>query len=84
MTEADRALESSRTVPRIVLAMGADRVEAVADAKHASSVLNQYDYVVVKEVIPQPRVRGATYVDVTWIKECLIAGRLFPPPEWED
>ncbi|KAL5532573.1 hypothetical protein ACEPAF_4347 [Sanghuangporus sanghuang] len=82
MTDADRALEASRTVPRIILTMGADRVEAVADAKHASQALNQYDYVVVKEGIPQPRVRGATYVDVTWIKECLIAGRLFPPTEW--
>ncbi|KAL5511089.1 hypothetical protein ACEPAH_4304 [Sanghuangporus vaninii] len=82
MTDADRALEASRTVPRIILTMGADRVEAVADAKHASQALNQYDYVVVKEGISQPRVRGATYVDVTWIKECLIAGRLFPPTEW--
>ncbi|KAL5489753.1 hypothetical protein ACEPAI_4585 [Sanghuangporus weigelae] len=83
MTDADRALEASRTVPRIILAMGTDRVEAVADAKHASQALNQYDYVVVKESMPHPCVRSATYVDVTWIKECLIAGRLFPPTEWE-
>ncbi|KAL5529763.1 hypothetical protein ACEPAG_5748 [Sanghuangporus baumii] len=82
MTDADRALEASRTVPRIILAMGADCVEAAVSAKHASQSLDQYDYVVVKESIPQPRVRGATYVDVTWIKECLIAGRLFPPTEW--
>ncbi|KAH8116815.1 hypothetical protein DFH11DRAFT_1852350 [Phellopilus nigrolimitatus] len=82
-TAADRSLEASRTVPRIIVCMGAARVEAVADVKHASKKdLTQYDYVVVKEALPSPLVQDATYVDVTWIKECLIAGRLLPLPEW--
>ncbi|KAI5116342.1 hypothetical protein M0805_009178, partial [Coniferiporia weirii] len=85
VTSADRAMESSRTVPRIVLSMGAASVEAVADIKHASERdLTRYDYIVGKKELLQPFVRNATYVDVGWIKECLIAGRLFPVPPWRE
>ena len=62
--------------------MGAERVEAVADPKHASSSqdLSKYDYVVVKE---QHEVRtvgkGAKKcVPFSWVKECLVAGRFLP------
>ena len=70
--------------------MGASRVEAVSSAKHAlhSPDLSRYTYVVVKEEAVPPCLPGvggkeAVYVDVNWIKECLIAGRLLPIPEWE-
>lgn len=60
--------------------MGATRVEAVADIKHASNRdPTHYDYVVVKE-LPDKPLRDVAYVDVTWIKECLIAGRPLPLP----
>ena len=82
--DTDRAMEASRTVPLIILAMGADRVESVSDPKYASELdLTKYDYVVVKDAPPQPLAADVSFVDVTWIKECLIAGRLLDMPQWD-
>ncbi|EGN93269.1 hypothetical protein SERLA73DRAFT_189814 [Serpula lacrymans var. lacrymans S7.3] len=79
-SDAERAKEASRTVPYIILAMGADRVEAVSDIKYASkSDLASFDYVVVKdngEAGVSLRQDGVKLVHLSWVKDCLIAGRL--------
>ncbi|OCH92215.1 hypothetical protein OBBRIDRAFT_727222 [Obba rivulosa] len=78
----DIVRESGGMVPKIILCMGASRVEAVADARHATHPdLNKYDYVIVKEQSEVYRVsstKGANCVHFGWVKDCLIAGRLLP------
>ena len=57
--------------------MGAERVEAVVDADHASDrSLDNYDYIVTD----RPDESDPRYVNVDWIKQCLIAGRLLEMP----
>ncbi|KAF7969897.1 hypothetical protein HWV62_25631 [Athelia sp. TMB] len=80
--------ESSRAVPRIILAMGANRVEAVTEAKYASDpTFKAFDYVVAKDItecvpgLPKPNV--TKLVHVQWVKESLIMGRFLPLPKWE-
>lgn len=68
-------------VPHIILGMGAARVEVVADKGHASGSLSDYDYVVVRNANPIKR-KNVTCVDVTWIKNCLISGKLLPLPQF--
>jgi hypothetical protein len=65
-------------VPRIILAMGAARLEAVSDAKYSSMDLPQYDYLIVKEGEGMALRKDAACADVAWVKGCLIAGRLLP------
>lgn len=66
-------------VPRIILAMGASSVEAVTDVRHASKRAEEYDYVVVKDGKVDKPVSGlANLVLFSWIKECLVAGRMIP------
>lgn len=74
--------EASRSVPRIALAMGARRVEAVCESKYASADLSQFDYVIVKEENEVEKFvkHGVTCVHVPWMKECLIASQLLPLP----
>ncbi|KAG6837300.1 hypothetical protein H0H93_011902 [Arthromyces matolae] len=73
-------------ITRIILAMGAERVEAVSGLRHASRPLHEFDYVVVKddqnisELDTGPHCRTMTW---TWLKECLIASRFFSEPENE-
>lgn len=68
-------------VPRIVLAMGAARVEAVPDTKYASSAdLSSFDFVIVKEQSDATRTRTHC-MNLQWVKDCLIAGRLLPYPD---
>lgn len=70
-------------MPRIIAAMGAN-VEAVADIRYATHAreLEQYDYIVRKDPSSlTDSEEGFPVVDVTWIKECLIAGRLLPIPD---
>ncbi|KAI0273722.1 hypothetical protein BC834DRAFT_224345 [Gloeopeniophorella convolvens] len=74
----DEKSEGGRFVPRIILSMGAARVETVPDAKHASG--KKFDYVIVKDLHERPADIAGTYVSMEWVKDCLIAGRLFPPP----
>ncbi|KDQ60986.1 hypothetical protein JAAARDRAFT_125032 [Jaapia argillacea MUCL 33604] len=82
-SDADKAKEASRTIPLIVLAMGASRVEAVTEAKFASQDLSSYDYVVVKELGDINKIGndGVTCVHLSWVKDCLMVGRLLPRPE---
>ncbi|KAJ2994442.1 hypothetical protein NUW54_g7551 [Trametes sanguinea] len=65
------------SVPRIILCMGADTVEAVTDEKYASHDIREYDYIVLREKQAFERLRGyERCVDVNWVKDCLISGRL--------
>lgn len=67
-------------VPRIILCMGAAIVEAVADLKHASRGLDDYDYVVVPDSDFDQFPNLDLCVDVNWVKNCLISGRLLALP----
>jgi len=73
---------STRMVPRIILCMGASRVEAVPDIRYASD-LPAYDYVVVKEYADVNRIPETfNCVHFGWVKDCLVAGRLLDRPEY--
>ncbi|KLO11850.1 hypothetical protein SCHPADRAFT_448195 [Schizopora paradoxa] len=75
-------LEGSLVIPRLILCMGAAYVEAVANVTHASfDDLTEYDYIVVKEASTLPISKGETYVDVGWVKDCLISSRLLASPQ---
>ncbi|KAF7799624.1 hypothetical protein EIP86_010862 [Pleurotus ostreatoroseus] len=67
-------------IPRIVLCMGADRVEAAADVK--PNDLSAFDLVVLKddEGAKRRKLKGAKCVCINWVKECLITSRLLPLP----
>lgn len=85
MSEAAKAKEAWSAVPRIVLAMGAARVEAATDVKSASQALAKFDYVVIKDASdlkPFLKEDDVTCVSFQWVKECLIAGQLLSLPEW--
>lgn len=65
--------------------MGADRVEAVSDIDHASAPLDEFDFVVIKKAEHYSFELGMTpnkTVHWNWVKECLVASRLLPQPEW--
>jgi len=85
-SDTEKAKEASRTVPRIILAMGAERVEAVSEIRFASDQsFKGFDYVVVKdkgEVVPDLPNDALTLVHLPWVKDCLIAGRLLEAPRW--
>lgn len=79
--------ESKIAVPQIVLSMGAFRVEAVAELKHASCKLREYDYIMVNSASDLPLVEkkhSNCVVFDPWVKECLISGRLLPPDSTDD
>jgi len=76
----EKSTEGGRFIPRIIFSMGAARVEAVPELKYASNPdLKDFQYVVVKELHERPSVGGEKYVSMEWVKDCLIAGRMFPP-----
>lgn len=68
-------------IPKIILAMGASHVEAVANIENALNAPSIYDYIVVQD-------RGlfikdnawakkvATIVPFQWVKDCLTIGRI--------
>ncbi|KAG5653828.1 hypothetical protein H0H81_010101 [Sphagnurus paluster] len=75
--------EAQNAVTRIILAMGANRVEAVSDVRYASSAISSFDYVVVKEAGHYgPHLEDGTIVHWPWVKDCLVASRLLPLPQW--
>ncbi len=58
------------------MCMGAHRVEAVTELKHASVHLSDYNYVVVKDSCASTLdIKGSVVVTWSWVKECLIASR---------
>ena len=82
--ESEKAKEASRTVPHIILAMGAERVEAVSEISCVSDQsFETFDFVLVKDLnefvhdLPNDVVM---VVHLPWVKECLIAGRLLDTP----
>ena len=63
--------------------MGADRVEAVTELKYADNNLSGYDYIVIREAIHyQPEFAECLTVHWGWVKDCLIASRYLPLPDW--
>ena len=63
--------------------MGAKRVEAVANAEHASERdLSVYDFIVVKDSPPMNLLGEAVCVDIGWLKDCLFTGRQLPLPNF--
>ncbi|KAM5535165.1 hypothetical protein V8D89_011101 [Ganoderma adspersum] len=72
--------EAAESVPRIVLCMGAATVESVAELKHASQDPKDYDYIVVPDQNLGKFSKHENAVDVKWVKDCLISGRLLPLP----
>ncbi|TFK55141.1 hypothetical protein OE88DRAFT_1003892 [Heliocybe sulcata] len=70
-------------VPRIILAMGAKRVEAVTQTRNALQNLKAYDYIVVSSPsdLDTLRQQGLKVANWEWVKDCLIAGRLHNLPE---
>lgn len=72
--------DGGRFIPRIIVSMGAARVEAVPELKYSSNPdLKDFQYVVVKDPHERPSVGGEKYVSMEWVKDCLIGGRMFPP-----
>jgi len=86
-SEDDKQYESTRKLPSIMLAMGANHVEAVCDLKHASHKMSEYDLVLVKDAEDVKKfnsVRKGTRPDcvhIPWVKECLVAGKLLDIPD---
>ncbi|KAI0748118.1 hypothetical protein C8Q80DRAFT_717960 [Daedaleopsis nitida] len=76
--------DAAEMVPRIILCMGAATVEAVADFKHASRGLDDYDYVVVPDSDFDRFPDLDVCVDVNWVKNCLISGRLLALPRQQN
>jgi hypothetical protein len=76
----EKASDGGQFVPRIIASMGAARVEAVPELKYSSNPnLKDFQFVVVKDLHERPPVGGEKYVSMEWVKDCLIAGRMFPP-----
>jgi len=70
-------------VPRIILAMGAETVEAVTEFRYASKESHDYDYIIIREPLHySPEFVGSTTVTWTWVKESLVASRCLPLPVW--
>ncbi|KAJ7709817.1 hypothetical protein B0H17DRAFT_1029359 [Mycena rosella] len=68
-------------IPRIMLAMGAESVEAVREAKHASCALSAYDYIVNKSNARIAKKPDWTVVPWDWVKDALISGCIPAIPE---
>jgi len=70
-------------LPRIIIAMGAESVEAVTECHLASRLVTDYDYVVIREPTQYSSdFSGCTTVHWAWVKESLIASRCLPLPIW--
>ncbi|KAH0583784.1 hypothetical protein H2248_009387 [Termitomyces sp. 'cryptogamus'] len=82
----EKAQEAHNAITHIILAMGADRVEAVTDINYASAPLHEFDFVVIKKAehySPELGMVPNKTVHWNWVKECLVASRLLPQLEWE-
>ena len=76
----EKSSDGGRFIPRIIVSMGAARVEAVPELKYSSNPdLKDFQYVVVKDLQERPSAGGEKYVSMEWVKDCLIAGRMFSP-----
>jgi hypothetical protein len=79
----EKSQEAINAVTRIILSMGADRVEAVTELKYATHNLSDYDYIVIREASHyQHEFAECVTVHWSWVKDCLIASRCLPLPDW--
>lgn len=79
----EKTQEAHNAVTRIILAMGADRVEAVSELKYASAPVADFDLVIIKEAQNYtPELDNGKIVHWAWVKDCLIASRQLPFPAW--
>lgn len=75
--------EAHNAVVRIIMSMGAQRVEAVSDLRYASAKPRTFDLVVIKEVPFCDDFDPKNTVPWQWVKDSLIASRRIPIPPWE-
>ncbi|KAG5647234.1 hypothetical protein DXG03_000769 [Asterophora parasitica] len=79
----EKTVEAHNAATRIILCMGAERVEAVNDLKYATAPVASFDFVIIKDPSHYgPDLEDGTTVDWPWVKECLNSSRLLPTPEW--
>ena len=79
----EKSQEAINAVARIILSMGADRVEAVTELKYTTHNLSDYDYIVIREASHyQPEFAECDTVHWAWVKDSLIASRFLPLPDW--
>ena len=79
----EKSQEAINAVARIILSMGADRVEAVTELRYAAHNLSDYDYLVIREASHyQDEFAECVTVHWAWVKDCLIASRFLPLPDW--
>ncbi|EKM82613.1 hypothetical protein AGABI1DRAFT_104539 [Agaricus bisporus var. burnettii JB137-S8] len=75
--------EAASYIIRIILAMGATRVEAVRDTSFAEHPLSHYDLLVIRDREQYHSAYSQTHtVDWNWIKDSLIMSRFLPMPDW--
>ncbi|KXN86904.1 DNA repair protein rhp9 [Leucoagaricus sp. SymC.cos] len=80
---SDRSGEIPSYITRIILAMGASRVEAVRAADDAAKPLSQYDLLILRDKDSYVREFVQVHtVDWNWIKDSLIMSRQLPYPDW--
>ncbi|KAI0054163.1 hypothetical protein FA95DRAFT_43641 [Auriscalpium vulgare] len=73
--------EGESSVPRIIVSMGADRVEAVPELRYASPKV-EFDYVIWPKLDEDEMDEmEESWVSFPWVKDCLVAGRLLPLPQ---
>ncbi|KAF5380888.1 hypothetical protein D9615_004022 [Tricholomella constricta] len=64
----EKTQEAHNAVTRIILAMGADRVEAISDLKYASAPISSFGFVIVKEASHfGPHLENGTTVHWPWM-----------------
>ncbi|KAF9013900.1 hypothetical protein BDQ17DRAFT_1230890 [Cyathus striatus] len=79
----EKAQEAHNALARIILAMGASRVEAVSDLKYASATTADYDLIVIRDADRYTQeLPSHTTVHWTWVKDCLVASRFLSRPQW--
>lgn len=81
--KTNKAGEAANDIIRIILAMGAAKVEAVRDVSYALNPLSQYGFLIIREKdqYTSSYVQART-VDWNWVKDSLIMSRRLPYPSW--
>ncbi|KAG6816444.1 hypothetical protein H0H87_005999 [Tephrocybe sp. NHM501043] len=80
----EKSHEAHNALTRIILAMGADHVEAVSDVVYASAPIHEFDFIVIKkdeDYRPEAGMTAEQTVHWNWVKECLVASRFLPQPQ---
>jgi hypothetical protein len=78
----EKTQDAHNAVVRIILSMGARRVEAVSALKYASAKPATFDFVVIKELAFCEDFNPDNTVPWQWVKDSLIASRILPIPSW--